>query len=112
MNCRKCGSELAADAKFCPKCATAITVRRWPWMVGIILGAVAVLGTYAAMFILAYAGQPVRPISLVSSLLWTWLLFFSIWKYRGRKATSGSVTGLFVGLIVYLIAVFLSGFQR
>lgn len=78
--------------------------------VGLGLSAVAVLGQYAGMFILAAAGQDQLDFALFGSILWTSLLFYFMYRIGGRKGSTGAWVGVAVGVLVSFFAGFISGY--
>lgn len=80
-------------------------------LVLVLLG-LALVGTYAAMFIPALAGQPVNPQTGPGALLWTSVFFYVYWKRRGGPGWRGAVLGAFIGLCVFILAAFVSGYVR
>ena len=127
MYCSQCGTLLAADAKFCSKCGSTVTAATskapsgaasvtlgvakprvlWLYVVGVLL-----VGTYAAMFLPALAGQTVSPQTGPGSMLWTGLFFYLWWKRRARKGWHGALIGATLGILVFGLAAFIGGFMR
>jgi hypothetical protein len=71
-------------------------------MVWIVLVAIALIGTYAAVLIPAAAGRPPDPYGLPGMIFWTGLLLFLIWKRMGRSPWQGAVIG---GLVAFAVGV-------
>lgn len=127
MYCAQCGTLIAGDASFCSKCGSAVTANQsetlsvavpiaaelkrpllvWLYIVGVLL-----MGTYAAMFIPAFAGQKVNPQTGTGSMLWTCLFFYLWWKQRARKGWQGALIGVTLGTFVFAAAAFIGGFMR
>ncbi len=76
----------------------------WLFIVGFLL-----MGTYASMFISAFSGQAVSPMSGYASMLWNGLLFYLWSKRRGRKGWHGALLGVFVGVLAFALAAFVRG---
>ena len=125
MHCTQCGTLASTDAKFCAKCGSPVSETGkpteapavpfviskpkalWLYIVGVLL-----VGTYAAMFIPAIAGQNINPQSGYGSMLWTSLFFYLLWKRRTRKGWHGALVGSAIGLFVFVAAAFISGLIR
>lgn len=128
MYCTQCGTLASNDAKFCANCgselneatperhaessALPVIVLRKPALLWLYLAAVPLVGTYAAIFIPAFAGRNVNSLSVFASMLWTGLFFYLWWKRRGRKGWRGALSGMAVGVIVCFSAAAISGFVR
>ncbi len=127
MYCMQCGTLLSPDTKFCAKCGSPVNkvsfekstealivpaVVTKPNVLWVYVIAVAIVGTYAAMFIPAFVGQTINPQSGYGAMLWTGLFFHLWWKRRGRKGWHGALNGAAIGLLVFFAASFLSGFMR
>ena len=76
----------------------------------VILAFLLLVGTYAAMFIPAYAGYPLNEIAVFASPFWTSMFFLFLWKYLNKKALHGFILGIIIGLVVWFCAAFYSGF--
>jgi hypothetical protein len=74
--------------------------------------ALAIVGSYAAAFIPAFAGQKLTPVAGNGILLWTALLFYVVWKRRGRKGWHGTLIGLGAGFVVLVLASYISAVVR
>ena len=122
MKCTKCGSEVTTAAKYCANCGTpthtakpevaakpelekpkpsrSLTV----WLV--IIG-IALVGTYASMFIPALIGQKptTNPPTGLYVMVWTSLFFYLAWKYRSQKGWHGALIGAGIGFLVYTGAI-------
>ncbi len=85
----------------------AFWLRFWIIIVGVLL-----VGTYAAMFIPAFAGHSVKPQAGYSSMFWTGLFFYLLWKRLARKGWHGALVGVIVGVLVFCVAAFVEGFMR
>ena len=125
MYCTQCGTSALPDAKFCAKCGSRINETEkpaealavpvvvskpkalWLCIVGVLL-----IGTYAAMFIPAIAGQNINPMSGYGSMLWTGLFFYLWWKRRARKGWHGALVGSAIGLFAFFAAGFIKGLMR
>lgn len=79
--------------------------RIWLLVVGFLL-----VGTYASMFIPAFAGQASNPMSAYGSMLWNGLFFYLWWKRRGRNGWHGALLGVFVGVLAFTLSAFVRGF--
>ena len=71
------------------------------WIVLIALGT---FGTYASIYIPALIGRDFTPNSNFHSMIWTGLLFASIWKYKFKNGWVGLLIGAIVGMIIYILA--------
>ena len=78
----------------------------WLYLVGVLL-----VGTYAAMYIPAFAGDKINPQTGFGSLLWTSLFFYLWWKRLGKKGWIGALIGAVLGIVAFTLAAFLSGFM-
>ena len=107
------------DAKFCPECGKLIAGitsdaagtatppvpviakprKLWLYVVGVL-----VVGTYAAMFLPAFAGRQLHPQSTFASVLWTGLFFYLWWRRRDRKGWLGALIGSMLGLLISVVA--------
>lgn len=72
--------------------------------VGIVLSAVVVVGTYAALFIPAIVGQKPQQMSMLPALFGTALFLMFCWKGRGRRGAWGFLCGIVVGSLVLVAA--------
>ena len=81
--------------------------RLWLYLAG-----VALIGTYAAMFIPAFAGLSINPQTGPSSMIWSSLFFYLWWKRRGRKGWHGAILGSVFGIFIFVLAAFISGWIR
>jgi hypothetical protein len=79
----------------------------WLFLVGI-----ALLGIYAAVVVLVYAGHRIGPEALYGSGLWHGLFFYLWWRKIGRNGWHGAVFGFFVGILAFSIAAFLAALMR
>lgn len=128
MYCTQCGTLAPNDAKFCANCGSEINkaspgrytessalpviVLRKPALLWLYLAAVPLVGTYAAIFIPAFAGRNVNSLSVFSSMLWSGLFFYLWWKRRDRKGWRGALSGMAIGVIACFSAAVISGFVR
>lgn len=83
-----------------------------PQVLWLIVVGVAVVGTYAALFIPALAGESIGPNPGFASMLWTGLFFFLWWRRRGHQGWKGALVGALLGLLVFGFAGFISGAMR
>lgn len=127
MYCTQCGVLIAADAQFCPKCSTSVSPANpkastatgsvasavtKPRVVWLYVVSVLLVGTYAAMFLPAFAGQAVNPQTGPGSMLWTGLFFYLWWRRRARKGWHGALIGVAIGILAFGIAAFIGGYVR
>lgn len=128
MYCTQCGTLASTDAKFCAKCGNSLNeassekttvcpvvpvgVVTKPNVLWLFVVAVPLVGTYAAIFIPAFAGQTINPQTGFGSMLWTGLLAHLWWKRRGRKGWNGALIGAAIGFLAFLLPDFISGFMR
>ena len=83
-----------------------------PKRIWLILVSVALVGTYAAMFIPALTAQPPDAQAGYGSLFWTGLFFYLWWRQRERKGWQGALLGSVIGIAVFALAAFVSGLIR
>ena len=122
MKCNKCDAELPNTAKFCANCgipthtakleAVDKTESEKPKPSGtrnvlLVLIGIALVGTYAAMFIGASAGRApgTNTPYLLSVVFGTSVVFYLWWKQKGRKGWEGALLGAIIGFLVYVGAV-------
>ncbi|MCH7503016.1 MAG: zinc-ribbon domain-containing protein [Proteobacteria bacterium] len=122
MKCTKCGVEVSTSAKFCANCGIPIhsaeskvaakTESEKPKPsrslgIWIVIVGVALIGTYASMFIPAFVGQKPStnpPVGLYV-MVWTSLFFYLGWKQKGGKGWQGALIGAGIGVLVYTGAI-------
>lgn len=81
------------------------------WLIsGVVLLAIFVIGTYAAIYIPAYVGTPPEPSSLFVSIFWSSLFFVFLWKLLNLKKIYGFIIGVLIGSIIPISAAFMAGF--
>ena len=119
--CPQCGASTVADAKFCASCGSPVTARpaeesnelpptkAGPHGVWLVLVAIAIVGTYAALFVPALLGAEIRPSAAGSVWLWTALFFYLWWKRLDRKGWQGALIGSGLSFVVYTFALMLQG---
>lgn len=116
MNCAQCEAEITEGAQFCSQCGTAINGASAkavkPRVIWSVLLGVALVGAYAAMFIPAFVGLHIDPMSGYGSMFWSSMFFLALWKYRLRTGWHGALIGAGVGLLMFTLAAFVSGYIR
>jgi hypothetical protein len=76
------------------------------WVYGV--GAVAILVSLG-LFVLAFSGMNVTN-GGASSMFWNGLFAYLLWKRMGRTGWHGALIGVGVGLVLFVLASFVSGY--
>lgn len=79
----------------------------WPVTLGVCM-----IGMLGALFIPASVGQRLDPMTGYYSMIWSSLFFWSGWRYILKTGWHGGVIGAVVGLLLWMLAVFISGYVR
>jgi hypothetical protein len=79
----------------------------WPIIFGVCVG-----GMLGAMLIPAAVGARLIPMITYTSPLWFSLFVWSNFRYRGRTGWHGGVIGAVAGLLVWMLAVYISAYVR
>jgi hypothetical protein len=78
---------------------------------GIVLIAICLIGTYAALFIPAFVGTSPKPMSGYASIFWSALFFYMLWKCLNKKKYIGVVIGIIVGILAFSGSAFIAGYK-
>lgn len=95
------------ESSVTPAAEVVKPLKIWLFIVG-----VCIFGTCAAMFIPALAGQPPQLQSVYAALFSNGVFFYLWWKQQGKKPWQGTLIGIFVGLVAFALASFISGVMR
>lgn len=79
----------------------------WVLLTGVLL-----IGAYAAMMIPASLGSNIPSQAGGSLMFWSAVFFGVLWRHRSRNVWIGLFIGVGVGLLMFVLAVFISGFVR
>ena len=142
MNCSQCGTNLAADAKFCHKCghaaasdlspsptpsifpASAPVVETAPLAptqaakpkridwFSLTICLIILIPAYAAELIPAFAGQSSNPKNGAGLLLGSVIMFYFLFKALGRKPWVGAVVGVIAAFALSFASGFISANAR
>lgn len=79
----------------------------WPFFFGVCM-----VGMLGALFIPASVGARLDPMTGYYSMIWGSLFVWSFWRYKGRTGWHGGLIGTVAGLLIWMLAVFFSGYVR
>jgi len=80
-------------------------------LIWVLLASILAIGTYAALLIPAFAGQKINPVSGYGSMLWSGVLIATAWRYRNKNGWVGFGLGAVLGVLIFILAAFISGFM-
>jgi len=86
--------------------------KKRPRIIWSVLLGVAMIGMLGALFIPAAAGIRLDPMTGYHSMIWGSLFFWAVWRYRLKTGWHGGLLGAGVGLLLWMLAVFISGYVR
>ena len=112
--CSKCGSVNGSARVNCWNCDEASeqdsTNEKPKSLIWVVLIFIPLIGTYAALLIPAFAGAKINPMGGYGSMLWSGALIAAVWRYRSKNGWVGFGLGAVLGVLVFLLAAFISGF--
>ena len=79
-------------------------------LIWVLLASILAIRTYAALLIPAFAGQKINPMSGYGSMLWSGVLIATVWRYRNKNGWVGFGLGAALGVLIFILAAFISGF--
>lgn len=77
-----------------------------------ILAGLPLIGAYAAIMIPASIGQHIPSAAGGSSIFWSGIFFAVLWWHRAKRFQVGFAIGALIGLLMFMLAAFVSGWIR
>ena len=90
------------------KPAATVDAPKQAWL---LLVGVALVGIYAAMFVLVYTGHGIGTLAVYGSALWHGLFFHLWWRKIGLNPWHGAALGFYIGILAFCIVDFVAKFM-